>query len=140
MDAEAFCLEHGMSRYEARLVAWLVRQHLALSMTAQRRDIADPAVIRDFAAHVGDETHLDYLYLLTVADVRATNPEAVEFLEGAALRGTVFRHEARPAAGSGERPIDQDELLAERQAAARALLDAAGVDAATVQRVWALLD
>ena len=42
MDAESFCLEHGMSRYEARLVAWLVRQHLTLSLTAQKKDINDP--------------------------------------------------------------------------------------------------
>ena len=75
VDAKAYCLEHGMSRYEARLVAWLVRHHLALSLSAQKKDINDPAVISKFAALVGDETHLDYLYLLTVADVRATSPK-----------------------------------------------------------------
>ena len=26
VDAEAFCLEQGLSRYDARLVAWLVKQ------------------------------------------------------------------------------------------------------------------
>ncbi len=101
VDAEAFCLEHGMSRYEARLVAWLVRHHLALSMTAQRRDIADPAVIRDFAAHVGDETHLDYLYVLTVADVRATNPKLWNSWKAQLVRGTVCRHQGRPETRPG---------------------------------------
>ncbi|MCB1797178.1 MAG: HD domain-containing protein, partial [Candidatus Competibacteraceae bacterium] len=42
VDAEAFCLEQGLSRYDARLVAWLVRNHLQLSITAQKQDISDP--------------------------------------------------------------------------------------------------
>ncbi|HSD70571.1 MAG TPA: [protein-PII] uridylyltransferase, partial [Woeseiaceae bacterium] len=74
VDAESFCLEHGMSPYDARTVAWLVRNHLILSMTAQKKDISDPAVVSEFAARIGDQTHLDYLYCLTVADVRGTNP------------------------------------------------------------------
>jgi len=73
--AESFCLEHGMSIYDSRLVSWLVRNHLKLSLTAQKKDINDPEVIQDFAQHIGDEIHLDFLYLLTVADVRATNPK-----------------------------------------------------------------
>ena len=72
VDAESFCLEHGMSKYEARTVAWLVLHHLALSTTAQKQDIGDPDVVSEFAALVGDQTHLDYLYVLTVADVRGT--------------------------------------------------------------------
>ena len=75
VDAESFCLEHGMSRYEARLVAWLVKHHLLLSLTAQKKDINDPNVVNEFARTVGDQTHLDYLYVLTVADVRGTNPK-----------------------------------------------------------------
>ncbi|MGI9264202.1 MAG: [protein-PII] uridylyltransferase, partial [Gammaproteobacteria bacterium] len=74
VDAESFCLEQGLSAYDARVVAWLVRNHLALSLTAQKKDIKDPQIVGDFARLVGDQNHLDYLYLLTVADVRATNP------------------------------------------------------------------
>src|SRR5439155_1071335 len=72
VDAEAFCLEQGLSPYDARLVAWLVRNHLQLSITSQKQDIGDPQVINAFARKVGDETHLDYLYVLTCADVRGT--------------------------------------------------------------------
>ena len=43
VDAEAFCLEQGLSRYDARLVAWLVRNHLVLSVTAQKKDISRSA-------------------------------------------------------------------------------------------------
>ncbi|MGB5626284.1 MAG: [protein-PII] uridylyltransferase, partial [Woeseiaceae bacterium] len=67
VDAAAFCLEHGLSKYEAGVVAWLVRHHLILSTTAQKKDIGDPDVINEFATTVGDPLHLDYLYLLTIA-------------------------------------------------------------------------
>jgi len=61
---------------EARLVAWLVRNHLILSITSQKKDISDPDIIHDFARRVGDQAHLDYLYVLSVADVRGTNPNS----------------------------------------------------------------
>ena len=73
-DASAFCERHGISRFDTGLVGWLVRHHLTMSMTAQREDVSDPTVVRRFADLVGDRTRLDYLYLLTVADMRATNP------------------------------------------------------------------
>ncbi len=138
VDAEAFCLEHGLSRYEARLVAWLVRHHLSLSMTAQRRDIADPTVIGEFAAHVGDETHLDYLYILTVADVRATNPKLWNSWK-AQLFDELYSATKHALRRGLETPIDKDELLTERQAAARALLEQGGMDQGSIGRVWSLL-
>nr|VFK21530.1 MAG: UTP--GlnB (protein PII) uridylyltransferase, GlnD [Candidatus Kentron sp. LPFa] len=74
-DTMEFCLQHGLSQGDAMLVAWLVEQHLLLSITSQRKDIYDTEVINDFAFQVRDRIHLDYLYLLTVADIRGTNPE-----------------------------------------------------------------
>lgn len=73
-DARSFCQRLGLDADDTALVAWLVRVHLLLSHTAQRRDIDDPAVIREFAASVTDWEHLDYLYLLTVADIVGTSP------------------------------------------------------------------
>ncbi len=69
-----FCKQHGLSSHDGRLIAWLVRNHLLMSMTAQRKDISDPDIIYEFASQVGNIEHLNYLYLLTVADIRATNP------------------------------------------------------------------
>ncbi len=73
-DALSFCREHSLSQDDALQVSWLVRNHLLMSMTAQRKDISDPAVIREFAEQVVSQSRLDYLFLLTVADIRATNP------------------------------------------------------------------
>jgi [protein-PII] uridylyltransferase len=75
VDARHFGREHGLSREDTELIAWLVENHLVMSATAQKRDIADPEVIRAFAARVVDERHLTALYLLTVADIRGTSPK-----------------------------------------------------------------
>jgi len=135
VDAEAFCLEQGLSRYDARLVAWLVRHHLILSVTAQKKDISDPKVILDFARQVGDQTHLDYLYVLTVADVRGTNPKLWNSWKASLF--AEFYERTRQALRRGlESPIDQEELIAETQLEARRLLARAGMSERTIDSVW----
>jgi [protein-PII] uridylyltransferase len=138
VEAESFCLEQGLSRYDARLVAWLVRHHLQLSLTAQKQDISDPRVINDFARFVGDETHLDHLYVLTAADVRATNPRLWNSWKASLF--SEFHDRVKRALRRGlETPIDQDELKSENQTQARDLLAATGVGAAAIGQVWAML-
>src|SRR6185369_13656489 len=135
VDAEAFCLEQGLSRYDARLVAWLVRSHLILSVTAQKKDISDPKVLHEFAKLVGDQTHLDYLYVLTVADVRGTNPKLWNNWKASLF--SEFYERTKQALRRGlESPIDQDELVRETQAAARTLLAQHSKDPHAVERVW----
>ena len=135
VDAEAFCLEQGLSRYDARLVAWLVRHHLLLSMTAQKKDISDPQVIRDFARTVGDQTHLDYLYLLTVADVRGTNPRLWNSWK-AALFADFYERTKRALRRGLEAPLDQEELVAEVKAAARQEAARQGLVPQRVDEIW----
>ena len=138
VDAEAFCLEQGLTRYDARLVAWLVRHHLALSVTAQKQDISEPEVVNAFARFVGDETHLDHLYVLTCADVRGTNPKLWNSWKASLFHG--FFERTRRALRRGlETPIDQDELVRDTQAAARRALHAGGLQDAQVDPVWARL-
>jgi [protein-PII] uridylyltransferase len=133
VDAEAFCLEQGLGRYEARLVAWLVRNHLILSLTSQKKDISDPDIIHDFARRVGDQAHLDYLYVLTVADVRGTNPKLWNAWK-ARLFEEFYERTKRALRRGLETPLDQDELIRETQAQARAAMP--GIDPGAITRVW----
>jgi len=114
VDAEAFCLEQGLGRYEARLVAWLVRNHLILSITSQKKDISDPDIVQEFARHVGDQVHLDYLYVLTVADVRGTNPKLWNSWK-ARLFEEFYERTKRALRRGLETPIDQEQLIRETQ-------------------------
>ena len=133
VDAEAFCLEQGLGRYEARLVAWLVRNHLILSITSQKKDISDPDIIHDFARRVGDQVHLDYLYVMTVADVRGTNPKLWNAWK-ARLFEQFYERTKRALRRGLETPVDQEELIRETQEQARAKMPE--VPAEQVSRVW----
>jgi [protein-PII] uridylyltransferase len=134
VDAEAFCLEQGLGRYEARLVAWLVRNHLILSITSQKKDISDPDIIHDFAQRVGDQVHLDYLYVLTVCDVRGTNPKLWNAWK-ARLFEEFYERTKRALRRGLETPVDQEELIRETQDQARANISAE-VGAEKVAQVW----
>jgi [protein-PII] uridylyltransferase len=135
VDAEAFCLEQGLSPYDARLVAWLVRNHLELSITSQKQDIGDPQVINAFARKVGDETHLDYLYVLTCADVRGTNPKLWNSWKASLFRE--FYQRVKRALRRGlESPIDAEHLVRETQDAARRLLLEHGIAEEAIVASW----
>ena len=135
VDAEAFCLEQGLSRYDAKLVAWLVRNHLIFSVTAQKKDISDPKVIQEFARTVGDQTHLDYLYLLTVADVRGTNPKLWNSWK-ASLFHDFYERVRRVLRRGLETPLEHEELVAETRAHALELLDLEQVSRDRAQQIW----
>jgi [protein-PII] uridylyltransferase len=55
---------------------YLVGSHLEMS-TAMRRDVFDPANVKSFAEKVGAPERLKMLCLLTFADIKAVNPEAM---------------------------------------------------------------
>src|SRR5690606_8291812 len=138
VDAEAFCLEQGLSNYDARLVAWLVKNHLLMSITAQKKDTGDPVVVSDFARLVGDETRLDYLYLLTCADVRGTNPKLWNSWKATLFHD--FYESVRAALRRGlESPLDEDQLIEENRQAAQALLAPRRIEEADIQRIWGQL-
>ena len=67
VDALEFCRSHGLPEEDCQLVSWLVKSHLIMSITAQRKDTSDPNIINEFAATVGTLERLNYLYLLTSA-------------------------------------------------------------------------
>ncbi len=135
-DAWAFCQHHGLSEFDSDLVSWLVEKHLLLSMTAQRKDTSDPEVIQAFAEEVGEQTRLDHLYLLTVADVRATNPERWNSWKDALLRELYLGTRAALERGL-HRPQVLEELIQEKRNEARQRLEKLEVDLAAVDTLWA---
>jgi [protein-PII] uridylyltransferase len=84
-DARRFCIAHDLAPEDVELVNFLVEHHLTMSTFAQKRDLADPAVIAEFARIVGTERRLIALYLLTVADIRGTSPKVWNAWKGKLL-------------------------------------------------------
>ncbi len=102
--ARRFCQRIGLNRDAAELIEWLVREHLLMAVKSQRFDLSDPAVIRAFAARVGDKERLNYLLLLTVADIAAVGPNVWNDWKGTLLR-EIYHATARcllGEAGGGE--------------------------------------
>jgi [protein-PII] uridylyltransferase len=64
----------GLKQDEIDTVEWLVRYHLLMSDMAQKRDIADPRTVRDFAKAVQTVKRLELLCVLTVCDIRGVGP------------------------------------------------------------------
>ena len=137
-DALTFCRQHRLSDYDAKLVAWLVQHHLLMAKTAQREDLNDPGVINEFARKVGDAVHLNYLYLLTVADINGTNPALWNSWKDALIAD--LYHKALAALRRGlENPINKDEFIADTKARALQLISADHRGAAEIDRVWSSL-
>ncbi|NYT36677.1 [protein-PII] uridylyltransferase [Allopusillimonas soli] len=84
-EVRRFCNDHGIERRDKELLVFLVRQHLTMSMVAQKRDLSDPDVVRHFVQVVGNERRLTALYLLTVADIRGTSPKVWNAWKGKLL-------------------------------------------------------
>ncbi|MDE2149283.1 MAG: [protein-PII] uridylyltransferase [Gammaproteobacteria bacterium] len=135
-DARAFCLMHGFSHPDAEDVAWLVRHHLMMSLTAQRQDISDPRIVTEFATRIGTRQRLDRLLLLTVADIRATNPVLWNSWRESLLKELYFGA-VRALERGLENPISQSERIAEIKRAAVQQLEAGGLDAVLIGRIWA---
>jgi [protein-PII] uridylyltransferase len=138
-DAIVFCKQHGLSDYDARFIAWLVRYHLIFSSTAQREDITDPDVVLRFAQKVGDLERLDNLYLLTVADMRATSPAVWNAWKGRLLNQ--LHASATQVLRRGlATPLDADAHLADLKTGALAQLKRSRVNVDAVLRFWENLD
>ncbi|WP_151867499.1 [protein-PII] uridylyltransferase [Acinetobacter soli] len=133
-DAIEFCRAHGFTERECKLVAWLIQNHLLMSLTAQKKDISDPDVIKEFAEKLGDMEHLDYLYTLTVADINATNPKLWNTWRASLMRQlyTYSRDVIRSGLG---RPVDYQMLIEDTKfTASEILVNEFSLDA--VERVW----
>lgn len=135
VDARDFCLNHGLGKWDANLVAWLTQNHLVMSVTAQKKDVSDPDVINEFAQRVGDVTRLDYLYALTVADICATNPNLWNSWRASLLR-QLYTQTKRALHRGLVNPIDKHEWIVESRASALELLSQVGILSAQANGIW----
>ena len=119
-----FCLAHGMSEADANLVGWLTRYHLLMSLTAQKKDISDPEVVSIFADLVGNVTHLNHLYVLTVADMNATNPQLWNSWR-ATLMKQLYSQTRRILRADIDAPTNRQDMINDTRKRAVALLDEA---------------
>ena len=134
-EVHAFGARCGLAPNETDLVAWLVAEHLTMSSTAQKRDIQDPAVVEKFALLVADRERLDHLYLLTVADIRGTNPKLWNGWKARLLEDLYSA--ARFALRRGlELPVHANERMQARQTEALELLQGEGAGRTQVQLLW----
>ena len=97
-DVRVFCRQHGIATEDAKLIEFLVGEHLSMSRIAQKEDLSDPDVIMAFAKRVGNERYLTALYLLTVADIRGTSPKVWNAWKGKLLED-LFRYTLRVLGG-----------------------------------------
>ncbi|WP_254869282.1 bifunctional uridylyltransferase/uridylyl-removing protein GlnD [Vibrio diazotrophicus] len=134
-EAYDFCIEHGLSKPEAKLVSWLVLNHLLMSVTAQRRDIYDPEVIIEFAKKVRDEEYLEYLVCLTVADICATNPDLWNSWKRTLL-AELFYSTQRALRRGLENPVDVRDRIRHNQQLASALLRKEGFSSREIELLW----
>ncbi|MGB1207808.1 MAG: [protein-PII] uridylyltransferase, partial [Paracoccaceae bacterium] len=91
----------GLSPDEAETVEWLVRYHLLMSDMAQKRDIADPRTVRDFAKAVKTRERLDLLCVLTVCDIRGVGPDTWNNWKATLIRA-LYRQTRRALEGGLE--------------------------------------
>jgi len=134
-DAVSFCQSHGLSNVDTHLVAWLVRSHLVMSSTAQRKDIYDTEVIKEFAKIAGDQNHLDYLFLLTIADIRGTNPELWTSWK-ASLLFELYAATRRMLLRGDSPPPNKDELIRSTRREARKQLATRGLAEHEINMLW----
>ena len=103
LEVRKFCKQHSIDKADAKLIEFLVSEHLTMSHIAQKEDMSDPDVVASFAKRVGNERNLTALYLLTVADIRGTSPKVWNAWKGKLLEDA-YRMTLRTLGGRAPDP------------------------------------
>ncbi|GGC56361.1 [protein-PII] uridylyltransferase [Marinobacter halophilus] len=139
IDAEAFCERHHLSERDTQLVSWMVENHLLMSMTAQRKDISDPDIIQAFARAIPSQAHLDYLYILTVCDISATNPKLWNTWRASLLR-QLYIETKRALRRGTDTPVDRQAWIDATREEARGILHAQNMTDDQIEHIWGTVD
>ncbi len=110
----------GLPAEDCEAVEWLVRYHLLMSDMAQKRDIADPRTVRDFAKAVKTRKRLDLLTVLTVCDIRGVGPGTWNNWKAMLLRR--LYSETAAALETGLEDLNREKREAEAKRALRKAL------------------
>lgn len=138
-DVESFCKRHHLGERDTQLASWLVENHLLMSMTAQRKDISDPDIIQSFARALPSHAHLDYLYILTVCDISATNPKLWNTWRASLLR-QLYTEAKRALRRGTEIPVDRQAWVRATQSEAREILHAQRITDKQIDAIWNTVD
>ncbi|MFM2253730.1 MAG: hypothetical protein RJB68_2067, partial [Pseudomonadota bacterium] len=136
VEARRFCKDHGVPAEDAKLIEFLVGEHLTMSRIAQKSDLSDPDVIQAFAQRVGNERYLTALYLLTVADIRGTSPKVWNAWKGKLLED-LYRYTARALGG---RAPDADAEVEQRKREALVIVALYALPFEAHKPLWDTLD
>ncbi|MCX7181819.1 MAG: [protein-PII] uridylyltransferase, partial [Candidatus Methylopumilus sp.] len=131
-DVDAFSKLNHLSAHDQSLIKWLVKSHLIMSHTAQKLDLSDPKVIQVFAEKVMNKENLTSLYLLTVADIRATSPHVWNQWKATLLKN-LFQYTLNY--------LEQDNLshaesITKRKAKAASILEAYNIGGHHYKTLW----
>ncbi|MFL2531716.1 MAG: [protein-PII] uridylyltransferase [Porticoccaceae bacterium] len=139
VDVAEFGERHGLQTQEISLLQWLIENHLLMSTISQREDTSDPDVIYKFAKHVGDQRHLDHLWVLTVADINATNPRLWTEWKGALMSNLYF--ETKQVLQSGlDQPTNRDAWVNDAKSSVLKILHQHSIDKKQAIKVWGDVD
>ncbi|MBS6000251.1 MAG: bifunctional uridylyltransferase/uridylyl-removing protein GlnD [Haemophilus haemolyticus] len=136
-DVADFAQLHGLDRREIDTLAWLVKSHLLMSITAQRRDIHDPEVVMNFAEAVQNQVRLDYLTCLTVADICATNCNLWNSWKRS-LFASLYEFTEQQFAQGMKELLDYSEKSAENRKLAQQILtqDYSDITPISIEQLW----
>ncbi|GAB6070214.1 [protein-PII] uridylyltransferase [Thiomicrorhabdus hydrogeniphila] len=135
VDAMEFATQHNLSQKDGNMISWLVRYHLEFSSVAQKKDLSDPQVIQKFSKIMGDQEHLDYLYLLTVADVCSTSADVWNDWKNS-LFLTLYNETSKVLHLGINTPRDREIKALQTQEKARELLSKRGIASSQFNSFW----
>ncbi len=130
-----FCSQHNLRPTDTHMVCWLVANHLTMSYAAQRLDLNNPDDIHQFALDIGDQHHLDMLYLITLADMISTNPKLWTSWRAEQMRSLYFNTQQALRRGLAN-PLNKEDYIEEIQQEALSQLTTQGLSREQTLAIW----